>query len=531
MNKRALLLLSLSTTALTSCGLLTGGVWSWEVSTKNHTLKYCLLIGQIDHNDSMYRTRGTREALDTRVEKKYQKDNFNLEGTKVGHIKLNDPEYGYYDPEVPTQEFTVKELESMEQKSFSGATWDPITANGTTSAWISKHGRNITAFVSNNDGMAEGAVRAYNWNTGMPIFGYDANKTTLISIDNDMIMGTIDSNTVGQCLTTSVIIRNIFNASQPSSKYENKSLIQYMWDKYHTPYNPIYEGFQYDDSEYQVEFKKQPEVEKVDDIHSKISYGKGYVHSTVTFDGCLNDDLVNNPESHHAILLKNRSVTKDKYTEEIDPSAIKADYFFDDKGNTLSFNEIYAKAEGENVEKDKENIIKPDKQTTAVRLWQSWYSKTDTFFTGNMNPYFDITQGSNMFNFTVDRAEGDGSDEGINLNKLDAALARTERPNAFLINPVQQPNSIQYITKIATAYGLQEKDNWIDRSDMPIIFWNRQPTDRHGAISSKDIMNNKYFKYTYYIGFDAEQGGELQGNMVKAWLNRAYIENYKKGER
>lgn len=513
MNKRPLFLLSsLAIVTLTSCGILTKHTWSWKASTSDNTkINYCLLIGQIDHNDSMYRTRGVRQTLDTRVEEKYQKDNFNLEGVKQGHIKLGEGT-------AHEKEFEVNELESLEQKSFAGATWDPITANATTGTWIGKHGKNITAFVSNNDGMAEGAIKAFNWYNGMPIFGYDANMSTLKLINQDKIMGTIDSNTAGQCLVTSVIIRNIYNASKSGK-------IKEMWEKDKTPYNPIYEGFQYDDEEYATEAGTEVRG------HNEISYGTGYVHSTVTFDGCLNKDLTNpsfddaNKPSHHAILLKNRTVTKDVYTKDVDPSAIPTNFFFNtETGEALKPKEIYDNAEGSKVD----NPVKPDAQTDAVRTWQSWYSDTDTFFSGNMDPYFAITQANDMFNLAITPAKSNGADESKNLDALSAVLTKgeAERPNAFLINPVQQPNSIQYITRIADAYKLKEEDDWSKRSDIPVIFWNRQPTNLHGAISTEDVMNNKYFKYTYYIGFDAKQGGELQGQMVKAWLNKQYMNQF-----
>ncbi|MCQ2795120.1 MAG: substrate-binding domain-containing protein [Bacilli bacterium] len=515
MNKRPLLLLSsLSIIALTSCGLLNKHTWSWTASTEGYKINYCLLIGQIDHNDSMNRTRGVRDQLDTRVEEKYRKDNYNLEGVKQGEVTLGKGT-------AHEHKFVTTELESLEQKSFSGATWDPITANTTTGTWIGKHGKNITCFVSNNDGMAEGAIRAFNWYQGMPIFGYDANMSTLKLINQDKIMGTIDSNTAGQCLVTSVIVRNIHNASKKRAEYNGMSLIEKMWKEEGKPYNPIYEGFQYDDEEYAAEAGTEVRG------HNEISYGTGYVHSTVTFDGCLNDDLTNNPKSNHAILLKNRTVTKDKYTEGIDPSAIKTNFFFNpDTGEALTPKEIYDNAEGANVE-DKNPVI-PNKQDEPVRAWQSWYSDTDTFFSGNMDPYFVITQDSNMFNIAVTPAKSDGANEDKNLNALSAVLTKSEseRPNAFLINPVQQPNSVQYITRIADGLKLQEEDEWINRSDIPIIFWNRQPTDLHGAISTESVMNNKYFKYTYYIGFDAAQGGELQGQMVKSWLNKKYMEQF-----
>lgn len=516
MRKPLFLFSSLSIIALSSCGILDKHTWSWKSSTSDNTkINYCLLIGQIDHNDSMYRTRGTREVLDTRVEEKYQKDNYNLEGVKQGHITLGEGEHA--------KEFEVNELESLEQKSFAGATWDPITANTTTGTWIGKHGKNITAFVSNNDGMAEGAIKAFNWYQGMPIFGYDANMSTLKLINQNKIMGTIDSNTAGQCLVTSVIIRNIHNASKKNSS-TGESKIETLW-KQGIPYNPIYEGFQYDEDDYLNEAKDVHKAE-ITNRHSEISYGKGYVHSTVTFDGCMDNDLVNNPKSNHAILLKNRTVTKDKYTEKVDPSAIPTSFFFDKDGNALTAAQMYSNAEGDNAPGG--NPVKPEKQDEAVRLWQSWYSDTDTFFSGNMDPYFNITQASDMFNLAVTPAKSNGADESKNLDALAAVLTKDEskRPNAFLINPVQQPNSIQYITKIAEAYKLKEEDDWGKRSDIPVIFWNRQPTNLHGAISTEDVMNNKYFKYTYYIGFDAKQGGELQGEMVKAWLNKQYMDQF-----
>lgn len=527
-NRRAFVIpISLATIALTSCGLFENAPWSWKKSTEGYKINYCLLIGQIDHNDSMYRTRGTREILDTRVDKRHQKANFNLEDVKKGKIKLNEENteegkrYYPYDPTVDEKEFTVTELESLEQKSFSGATWDPITANGTAATWINKHDKNITMFVSNNDGMAEGAMKAYNWKKNMPIFGYDSNMSTLkiMKEKDSSIKGTIDSNTVGQCLVTSVIIRNIYEAAKSGK-------IDAMWKNGNQVYNPIYEGFQYDDKAYADEAGVSVGGNK------ELSYGHGYVHSTVTFDGCLNNDLVNNPKSHHAILLKNRSVTNEEYTRTIDPSYISTNYFFDEDGVTpLGTDDLYKKAEGEKVAKDKEHIISVS-GLSKLSIWQSWYSKTDTFFTGNMNPYFERTQSPSMFNLDVNPAPGDGADEKVVLDQLDAALGRGKEqgPQAFLINPVQQANSLQYITKIAKAYGIKEEKDWGNRSNIPIIFWNRQPTDIQGNISSEDVMNNKYFKYTYYVGFDAKQGGELQGQMIRSWLNKTYIENAKEGK-
>ena len=523
--KKSFILLSLSMVSLISCGsMFKNTPWSWDESTKNYAINYCLLIGQLDHNDSMYRTRGTREILGTRVDKKYQKANFNLEDVKQGEIELGEGRQKH--------KFKVNELESLEQKSLAGATWDPITANTTTATWINKHDKHITMFVSNNDGMAKGAMHAYNWKRGMPIFGYDSNTSTLeLMNEGESIYGTIDSNTPGQCLAASVLIRNILNASEKKMEYAKngnpRSLIEKMWEDEQKPYNPIYEGFQYDEQGYATEAGTEIGG------HIDITYGSGYVHSTVTFDGCLNKDLTNpsfdeeNKPSHHAILLKNRTVTK--YSERlknkgIDDSAVDVDYFFKEKDGkkvALKSPELFEKAEGNNVD----NPIKPNELKSA-KICQTWYSKTDDFFTGNMNPLFDVT--NPKLGLAVDYpVEGDGADEKVILDSLDAVLKHagaTDEPKAFLINPVQQSNSIRYIENIASAYNLKEQDDWSKRSDIPVVFWNRQPTDAVGKISTDEVMNNKYFKYTYYVGFDAKQGGELQGKMIKAWLDKTYSE-------
>ena len=46
-----------------------GGSGKWEASKAfgDKELDYCLLIGQIDHNDSAARTAGIRDALKTRA--------------------------------------------------------------------------------------------------------------------------------------------------------------------------------------------------------------------------------------------------------------------------------------------------------------------------------------------------------------------------------------------------------------------------------------------------------------------------------
>ena len=488
MKNRQTLLFTLSIISLTSCSLFSKKVWSWEESTKDDTIKYCLLIGQLDHSDSITRTQGVREILHTRVDKEHQLANCNLENPVEGYIDI--PEAKLDGKTIPAKRYKVKEIEHLEQKSMSGATWDPITANSSAATWISKHGKDITFFVSNNDGMAEGASKASNWYEGMPIMGYDANISALKLIRENKMIGTVDATTYAQCLASSLLIRNI-------TEHEKSDNDDY--------YNPTVDGFSNE--------------------HSLEDYGSGYIHSDITFDGC---DLTKEDErenGNHALMVKNRAISYDKI---IDPETGKqisyaAKSFFNEDGSEKAKKQIFDEYEGSKVD----NPIKVDSSAfSELSVWQSWYNASDVFFTGNMNPYFDIVQASDMFNFNIVRAEGNGSDESSLLNSLSSALSKDSKPKAYLINPVQPTNSMQYINKIAEAFGIEEKEDWRDRSPIPIVFWNRQPTDRDGNVDH-NVMNNKYFKYTYYIGNDAKQGGELQGECLKYWITYQYRLNYK----
>src|SRR5574344_2542912 len=109
-------------TTIVSCGASTA--WTWAHATADGVLKYCLLIGQIDHNDSAARTAGIRDALGTRGT---VKTNANTEDPVEGKLELNGKTY------------KVVEIEHAEQKNTAGATWDQQTATNTTETWINKH--------------------------------------------------------------------------------------------------------------------------------------------------------------------------------------------------------------------------------------------------------------------------------------------------------------------------------------------------------------------------------------------------------
>ena len=49
--------------------------------------------------------------------------------------------------------------------------------------------------------------------------------------------------------------------------------------------------------------------------------------------------------------------------------------------------------------------------------------------------------------------------------------------------------------------------------DKPLCWFNRQPSNSSTGELDKEALN--FNKDTYYVGFDANQGAELQGQMVR----------------
>ena len=53
----------------------------------------------------------------------------------------------------------------------------------------------------------------------------------------------------------------------------------------------------------------------------------------------------------------------------------------------------------------------------------------------------------------------------------------------------------------------------VANKEKPLVWFNRQPSS--SATGQLDMTALNYNKDTYYVGFDANQGAELQGTMVK----------------
>lgn len=391
---------------LSSCGS-GAAAWSWENAKSDGVLKYALLIGQIDHNDSAARTRGIREALGTRPSA--TKTNPNTEEPVEGSVSIKGAKY------------TTVELVHAEQKSTAGATWDQQTATTTTETWINTYGSEIDFFVSNNDGMAEGAIGANNWIEGMPIFGYDSNQSTLQCILDGTIMGTINQNAPAQAAAIYMMARN-----------------------------------------------------GIDGLSGKDVYTKGFTEASPNGYGKLTS-VGTYSDTDHSFLVNNVAVTK----------ANAASYMTSDI-TTLAEKTV-------------------TKGTSAkAKVWHSYYSASDTFLTTSMSPLFKYY--ADLFNFDVTEVKGDGNDEQNGLNSLDTADSSYQ---AFVINMVKTTNAKLYLEKIADKFGATASSP----TSVPVVFWNRQATLDNGTVNS-DVMKDSRFTNIYYVGFDANQGGDLQGQMI-----------------
>lgn len=405
MKKKLIPFVALATlgVVLASCG--GSKAWSWDSASSDGVLKYALLIGQIDHNDSAARTAGIREALGTRPAK--HSTNANAESPVEGKLTLGSTEY------------KVEEVAHGEQKSTAGATWDQQTATTSTEAWLNANS-DIDFFVSNNDGMAEGAIGAANWVEGMPIFGYDSNQSTLKYIKDGMIMGTVNQNAPAQAAAIYMAARNAVDGLEGSAVYT--------------------EGFTKDSSK-----------------------GYGKIASAVNYK-----------ETDHSLLVDNVSVTASNVE----------DFMTDD---------ITALAE-KGVKKG---------TSEKVKVWQSYYSESDTFLNSSMQPLFDYYD--DLFNFEVTAVKGDGADDTKTMTYLEGATGY----DAYIVNMVKTTGTEEYLDKIATLTGATEAAP----TSKPVIFWNRQGTKADGTTDT-EVMKDKRFKSVYYVGFDAIQGGQLQGEMI-----------------
>ena len=73
-------------------------------------------------------------------------------------------------------------------------------------------------------------------------------------------------------------------------------------------------------------------------------------------------------------------------------------------------------------------------------------------------------------------------------------------------------------TAASTAGGTSDtaQTTTVANKDKPLIWFNRQPSN--STTGELDMAALSFNENTYYVGFDANQGAELQGQMVKEYI-------------
>ena len=71
-------------------------------------------------------------------------------------------------------------------------------------------------------------------------------------------------------------------------------------------------------------------------------------------------------------------------------------------------------------------------------------------------------------------------------------------------------------SKTSDKGGSSSTESTVSNADKPLVWYNRQPSNSTTGELDKDALN--FNKDTYYVGFDANQGAELQGKMVADYI-------------
>ena len=72
--------------------------------------------------------------------------------------------------------------------------------------------------------------------------------------------------------------------------------------------------------------------------------------------------------------------------------------------------------------------------------------------------------------------------------------------------------------KTETADSTASTGGSVENKDKPLCWFNRQPSSSATGELDKDALN--FNGNTYYVGFDANQGAELQGQMVLDYIKK-----------
>ncbi|WP_068268182.1 galactose/glucose ABC transporter substrate-binding protein MglB [Caviibacter abscessus] len=139
-----------------------------------------------------------------------------LNGDGIIQYAMLKGEPGHPDAEART-EYVIKKLNELgykTEKVFEDtALWDAAQAKDKVDAWLSSpKGNAVEVILSNNDGMALGALEATKaHNKKLPIYGVDALQEVLLLIETQEILGTVLNDGKNQAKATLDLAINLAN--------------------------------------------------------------------------------------------------------------------------------------------------------------------------------------------------------------------------------------------------------------------------------------------------------------------------------
>lgn len=148
--------------------------------------------------------------------------NWDLNKDGIVQFVLLKGEPGHPDAEART-EYVVKTLNEKygiktDELHLDSAMWDAAMAKDKMEAWLSgPNGDKIEVVISNNDGMAMGAVEALKTNgkANIPVFGIDAISEALTMVENGSMAGTVLNDSLNQGKAVYEITKNLAEGKSP----------------------------------------------------------------------------------------------------------------------------------------------------------------------------------------------------------------------------------------------------------------------------------------------------------------------------
>ena len=157
---------------------------------------------------------------------------------KMQYVLLKG-EPGHPDAEARTK-YVIEEIKNagieVEELELQTGMWDSVKGKELMDAWLAKHGDKIEYVITNNDGMALGAISSLQANgyfandKYMPVVGVDAIPDALEQIKAGIMVGTVLNDAKNQGGATLDLALNVANGKDPldgtSWKLDDKKAVR-----------------------------------------------------------------------------------------------------------------------------------------------------------------------------------------------------------------------------------------------------------------------------------------------------------------